>query len=301
MLIVDSRRNAEKRSNALTKSLLRSAQVLQEALPQRFWVALLGLTGPLHVADGLHAPHIQRVSMLDRNRRASSDLAVSSGSVSGSPPQESPLFDKLRTLHMTPGGTSQKNELTGREVATMTDDLRAELQTEAFKWTEEFGAHLPVQDLSQEGDIICSCAKIADYLLNATLGLPIVQHVPRVLPDRRSIIAVALQAVAFALAEPAFASYALYSASLDDYQDRKATGFKPVDTSDKATLEQIRRDIEKKRGTSNKPRKKPPQYCAGERSVVQPQFENICERIGPSKADQTNSISDDFGNQLPRR
>lgn len=41
---------------------------------------------------------------------------------------------------------------------------------------------------------------------------------------------------------------------------------------------------------------KAPQYCAGQTSAVTPMMENICANIGVSKADQSNTMVDDFGN-----
>ena len=71
----------------------------------------------------------------------------------------------------------------------------------------------------------------------------------------------------------------------------------PVATSDKATLRQIQSDISSKRPqyAVNKAKKKP-QYCAGQTASVSPLLENKCETIGISKADQSNTRIDDFGN-----
>jgi len=95
---------------------------------------------------------------------------------------------------------------------------------------------------------------------------------------------------------PISASYALYQASYETYTERKATGYVPVATDDSATLQQIQEDILKKRPQSERKAKKPPQYCAGQTSSVSPFLENVCGNIGVSKADQSNTISDNYGN-----
>lgn len=92
------------------------------------------------------------------------------------------------------------------------------------------------------------------------------------------------------------ASYALYKASQDSYVERKETGFVPVATNDKATLAGIQADISRKRPRSELQLKRKPQYCAGQMSSVQPMMENICSTIGLSKADQSNTLPDEFGN-----
>lgn len=91
---------------------------------------------------------------------------------------------------------------------------------------------------------------------------------------------------------PSHASYALYQASYDSYGERKATGYVPVATSDKATLSAIQNDIQRKRPQSALKAKKPPQYCAGQTSAVSPMLENVCANIGVSKADQSNAMVD---------
>ena len=99
-----------------------------------------------------------------------------------------------------------------------------------------------------------------------------------------------------ALPAPSMASYALYQSSYDSFQDRKATGYVPVATNDRATLAEIQQDIRRKRPLpTNKP-EKAPQYCAGQTASVTPMLENICSNIGASKADQSNSMTDAFGN-----
>ena len=103
-------------------------------------------------------------------------------------------------------------------------------------------------------------------------------------------------ALAALLPAPAHASYALYQSSYDSFQDRKATGYVPVATSDRETLAEIQRDIRKKRPQSSLRPEKAPQYCAGMTGNVSPMYENICANIGVSKADQSNTMSDAFGN-----
>lgn len=104
-------------------------------------------------------------------------------------------------------------------------------------------------------------------------------------------------AVALALLpHPAEASYAMYSASQDSFLERKATGYVPVATNDKASLAAIQKDIAFKRPQSAMKVKKAPQYCAGQMASVQPMMENICANIGISKADQSNTRVDAFGN-----
>merc|ERR1719198_1254587 len=93
------------------------------------------------------------------------------------------------------------------------------------------------------------------------------------------------------------ASYAMYQASQKSFDERKADkNWKPVATSDRDSLAQIQRDIAKKRPRSELQMKKPPQYCAGQMSMVSPQMENMCANIGVPKADQANTRPDAFGN-----
>jgi hypothetical protein len=84
----------------------------------------------------------------------------------------------------------------------------------------------------------------------------------------------------------ASASYALYSASQQSFDDRKKTGFVPVATNDKATLQSIQDDLNKKRPERMKKKPKAA-YCAGNTSSVTPFLENACAEFGISKADQT--------------
>ena len=94
------------------------------------------------------------------------------------------------------------------------------------------------------------------------------------------------------------ASYALYQASQDSYIDRKKTNFVPVATNDKATLRAIQGDIAQKRGAAyaSAKAKKKVQYCAGQMASVQPMMENRCDTYGISKADQSTTTRDEFGN-----
>ena len=79
--------------------------------------------------------------------------------------------------------------------------------------------------------------------------------------------------------------------------ERKKTKFVPIATNDKATLRSIQADIAVKRPQySTIKLKKKPQYCAGQTASVTPMLENICENIGLSKADQSNTMRDEFGN-----
>lgn len=83
----------------------------------------------------------------------------------------------------------------------------------------------------------------------------------------------------------------------DSYLDRQKTGFVPVATNDKATLKSIQGDIATKRPQYAKMKAtRKVQYCAGQTSSVTPLLENKCETIGLSKADQTNTQRDEFGN-----
>jgi hypothetical protein len=104
--------------------------------------------------------------------------------------------------------------------------------------------------------------------------------------------AAALGLAALATPTQARASYALYQSSYDSYQDRKATGYVPVATSDKESLKEIQGDIRSKRPASFRKPQKAPQYCAGQTSAVTPMMENICGNIGVSKADQSNTMVD---------
>jgi hypothetical protein len=93
------------------------------------------------------------------------------------------------------------------------------------------------------------------------------------------------------------ASYAMYAASQKSFDERKADkDWKPVATSDRATLAEIQRDIARKRPRSELASKKAPQYCAGQMSMVSPMMENMCANIGTSKADQANTRKDTYGN-----
>jgi len=83
----------------------------------------------------------------------------------------------------------------------------------------------------------------------------------------------------------------------DSYLDRQKTGFVPVATNDRATLKSIQGDIAVKRPEYLKKKKtNKVQYCAGQTASVTPLLENKCEIIGISKADQTNTQRDEFGN-----
>ena len=83
----------------------------------------------------------------------------------------------------------------------------------------------------------------------------------------------------------------------DSYLDRQKTGFVPVATNDRATLKSIQGDIAMKRPEYLKKKAtKKVQYCAGQTAAVTPLLENKCDTIGLSKADQTNTQRDDFGN-----
>jgi hypothetical protein len=102
---------------------------------------------------------------------------------------------------------------------------------------------------------------------------------------RRALMAALLPAIC--CPDSAEASYALSKAAQDTLQQRQQQGtWKPG--SDREILAEIQNDISIKRPQYNakKAKKKQPFTCAGDRSVVQPQFENICEVYGLSKADQ---------------
>uniref|UniRef100_A0A6T0DSM7 Uncharacterized protein n=2 Tax=Chrysotila carterae TaxID=13221 RepID=A0A6T0DSM7_CHRCT len=92
------------------------------------------------------------------------------------------------------------------------------------------------------------------------------------------------------------ASYALYKASQDSYAQRKEEGYVPTATSDRQSLAEIQAEIARKRPRSELQKKRKPQYCAGQMGTVQPMMENICENIGLSKADQSNTLPDAYGN-----
>merc|ERR1719183_199966 len=61
--------------------------------------------------------------------------------------------------------------------------------------------------------------------------------------SRRSALGAALVSVA-ALPSSASASYALYSASQQSFDERKKTGFVPVATNDRATLQSIQEELD---------------------------------------------------------
>ena len=90
----------------------------------------------------------------------------------------------------------------------------------------------------------------------------------------------------------------LYMASQDSYNERKRTNYVPVATSDKESLREIQQGITSRQTPSVRARAlaKKPQYCAGQTASVTPMLENICEDIGMSKADQSNTRQDAFGN-----
>ena len=114
--------------------------------------------------------------------------------------------------------------------------------------------------------------------------------------SRRQVLVGLSTLLAGALPRGAEASYALYQASQASFDERKATGYVPVATNDRATLAEIQAEIAVKRPRSERLQKKPPQYCAGQMAAVQPMMENVCANIGISKADQSNTMRDDFGN-----
>ena len=120
---------------------------------------------------------------------------------------------------------------------------------------------------------------------------------------RRSFLLQGASAAAAALAlgaapRGASASYALYMASQESYNERKRTNYVPVATSDKESLREIQATITSRQTPSVRARAaaKKPQYCAGQTASVTPMLENICEDIGMSKADQSNTRQDAFGN-----
>lgn len=115
--------------------------------------------------------------------------------------------------------------------------------------------------------------------------------------DRRQVLAgLSLLLASGVLPGRAEASYALYQASQSSFDERKATNYVPVATNDRATLSEIQDEISRKRPRSERQLKKPPQYCAGQMAAVQPMMENVCANIGISKADQSNTMRDEFGN-----
>jgi hypothetical protein len=143
------------------------------------------------------------------------------------------------------------------------------------------------------------------------------------LTSRRSALFSAGAGLLAATLQPqgAHASYAMYAASQDTFIERKASGYVPVATSDKASLAEIQADITRKRPQSELKRRKPPQYCAGQTASVSPMLENVraarppghlrfccacppcsghvrqvCANVGISKADQSNTRVDAFGN-----
>ena len=68
--------------------------------------------------------------------------------------------------------------------------------------------------------------------------------------------------LANAAPQSASASYALYQSSYDSFQDRKATGYVPVATSDTASLSELQDNIRRKRPMSTNKPEKAPQYAA---------------------------------------
>jgi hypothetical protein len=103
---------------------------------------------------------------------------------------------------------------------------------------------------------------------------------------------------AIATAPPASASYALYQASYDTYSERKATNYVPVATNDRESLQEIQQGIAQRKGVAytKKAATRKKQYCAGQTASVSPFLENRCDEIGMTKADQSNTMVDEFGN-----
>lgn len=115
------------------------------------------------------------------------------------------------------------------------------------------------------------------------------------LSSRRQFMAsiVAGAATLTALPTPGHASYALYAASLDTINERKASGdWQKSIGSDTSALQEIQAGIAKKRPSYNQKAQKAPQYCAGQTAAVSPMMENRCQNIGVSKADQSNAMTD---------
>merc|ERR1719424_1567737 len=135
---------------------------------------------------------------------------------------------------------------------------------------------------------ICSLATAA------ALRVPTAPAAPAAALGRRGALLGALAATSLAAAPRSVdASYALYAASQETWDERRATKFVPVATSDSESLRDIQSAIRRKRPSSKKEKK--PQYCAGQMSVVSPMYENICADIGASKADQSNTRYDYTG------
>ena len=134
------------------------------------------------------------------------------------------------------------------------------------------------------------------FLVGGTSGLttpPAVRDLPRM--GRRAAVGGGLLAFS-ALPAPSYASYALYSASETTMAERKATGdWQRSIGSDTETLESIQANIVRKRPQAAQS-KRAPQYCAGQTSAVSPLLENRCGIIGVSKADQSNALTDSYGN-----
>jgi hypothetical protein len=114
---------------------------------------------------------------------------------------------------------------------------------------------------------------------------------------RRSILGAAF-AASVAFPRRASASYALYSASQASFDDRKKNNYVPVATNDRATLQSIQDDLNRKRPERTRKKVKAV-YCAGNTSSVTPLLENACSEFGISKADQTtgNTIEEIMGGQ----
>ena len=85
----------------------------------------------------------------------------------------------------------------------------------------------------------------------------------------------------------------MYAASQESFNERKATGFVPVATNDRATLQEIQDSLDKKRPSriAQAARQKKT-VCAGDTSSVSPFLENRCGNVetgtfATSKADLT--------------
>jgi len=124
----------------------------------------------------------------------------------------------------------------------------------------------------------------------------------------RRTLAASLFAVALAPLPPAQASYTLYKAAQDERDAKILEGSwqrqgRDIEDADYQGLG-ARNDAERSRalkysrankaGTAGK-------FCAGQTSTVSPMMENLCVRIGSTKADRATQLIDQFGSaQQPR-
>lgn len=102
---------------------------------------------------------------------------------------------------------------------------------------------------------------------------------------------------AAAVPKPASANYKILKQQQDEFLRRKAGNITEAER-ERARINEARADeFERKMAKENE--KKPwevKRYCAGKPESNDPRYEVICDIVGATKADQSNTIVDEFGN-----